>query len=248
MLYLVFVCLLLATTYAAFAMESPLNENLRDVQKNLIVDGTYTACATLTNRMEHFAQRSYQTDLTVKHHLAWRHLNNYWSLLLIALDTMNQSRAEVVFWRAHIATALHRLLFAYRPFTLDAYDYQIDYQMLIMLQSNLSTLLQAKKHRMTPLDEFIRFRIFGVQQMFEALFADWETPQYIIRLIARAYIPHIYFLHMMHDYPYVLDAQSLLALYIPLHDVFLERTNEAVDTDISHETLVTMADALLLSS
>lgn len=219
------------------------------LQNILATDGSYSYSATLANRLQLIKRNNEQ--------LAWRHLWNYLSLLLLGLETMNPSSFNTVRFNSQLYMTMERLRITYSAFVIDTYDYQIDCQMLMMVHRHLEKLLLPKvespewqviaEHK-NWIDEPLKLRIpgcFPTLNMFRSLFDAWNTPVSIIQLIVRSYLPQIYLLHILHDPVHVADTHLFIQLYSPLHGLWPERQkfHFEIGGATLYETLLTIVDS-----
>lgn len=244
---LLFFCLL---TFSSLVSGEPtrLSPTVLQYRSTLNVDGSYSRCATLPNRLFFVKLEAHQ--------MTWRHLWNYMSILVIALDTLNPSHATVVYWKRDLDIMLNRLRRIYLPGISDAYDYQVDYQLVMMVHEHLQKLLiptdkmsDIYNQQHMTLNQFVDQRPAGTTFMFRALFAFWEAPIVTVQLLARSYLPYIYLLHMVHDANQVHDFELLTTFYSPIHQCIVEMTafTELGDRE-DYEVALTFVDSNLMGA
>lgn len=219
-----------------------LSPHLQRYRSMLTVDGSYSECATLINRLK-FVNLS-------SHQMSWRYLWNHMSLLVLALDTLNPSHVAIVRWKYDLNIMISRLQRLYLPGLTDAHDYQVDSQMMLMVNGHLEKLLLKPEgmSEQTTLDHFIaQQKHHGTTQMFRALFEYWEAPIAIIQLLARSYMPYLYLLHTVHDANWVHDYELITTFYSPIHHCIVEMgAFEEMGDKHDFEVALTYVDSYLM--
>lgn len=236
-LFCIIVCVIATDT------ETRLSDTLFQYHRMLQVDGSYSQCATLPNRLHLVNLQAHQ--------MTWRHLWNYLGILILGLETLNPSHVNVIQWKRDLDIIIARLRRAYLPGISDAYDYQVDYQMVIMVNEHLLKLLKPTENMLdfqyTTMDRFVSQRSYGSSQMFRSLFQFWEAPKAVIQLLTRSYLPYIYLLHGVHDANQVYEFNLLAIFYIPIHQCIVETAAFAELGDESdYEVVLTYVDSNLM--
>lgn len=240
-LYVVFL-FSVVQTMEPIETTSRLLPSLRHFKSILAVDGSYSQCATLANRL-HLIHLS-------THQMSWRYLWNHMSILVLALDTLQPSRLAIVRWKTELNTMISRIQRAQLPGLNNAYDHQVDSQMVLMVHEHLAKLLipTNKMTQFITLEFFVaQQRQYGTTQMFRSVFEYWDAPVVMIQLLARSYLPYLYLLHTVHDANHVQDYELITTFYSPIHQciVDMEAFSEVGNKE-DYETALTYVDSHLM--